>query len=562
MQFTMLLLLLVLIGVAYSSASYPNNRPRRDPVLSGTDDLPPFAEALAALNLDYYEQLQTANERLPRTEMATFTQSYVPYIDATSRQKGKAPLIAPPAVTIRCDAHKFAHILTGKPAAQPNRIIDFIPFSHELDLLEIRMFELNDTVDAFVVLEGSHTHRGNRKPLFLARHIERYEPFKHKLIHVIADDSEHIPLANLSNPHAVDWAIENQMRTALYRKYIQASGKLGPYDLLLHGDLDEIPNRDVMLHLRNCALRSPLPPLFFTGAFLRWNVQHMPPEAHNQFLNYPNLFRESHMKRVGGEPSLYRGVGKQIAADSAVHLNRFSGSLVDYLYKEATMAESGIIDFALHREGMAALITRLSQVTPHWAKPAPPDKRRFLPWYLVCNPHRYPYMWWSTQEAEAVLAQIRQGKNPRDIELPSNVSLAYQFQCASRLTAKIEEEQEVDTPLGDGKYNTSAVLLTTAPTPAACRCNDSIQVSGDIGKPVSSADIYDTPSPAKIIQVNLAKIDELVASKVYGSYWPNTCSTTVSMTELFLLGALMLTLGLNLMLYRHLFRRRTRTLQV
>jgi hypothetical protein len=43
----------------------------------------------------------------------------------------------------------------------------------ELDVLETRLYELNDTIDKFVILEATHTHRGVRKPLFFARNIER-----------------------------------------------------------------------------------------------------------------------------------------------------------------------------------------------------------------------------------------------------------------------------------------------------------------------------------------------------------------------------------------------------
>jgi len=50
---------------------------------------------------------------------------------------------------------------TPRPAGQPpRRIIDVVPFSYELDVLELRLHELNATVDLFVVVEAPITHRG------------------------------------------------------------------------------------------------------------------------------------------------------------------------------------------------------------------------------------------------------------------------------------------------------------------------------------------------------------------------------------------------------------------
>ena len=73
-----------------------------------------------------------------------------------------------------------------RPAGQPpRRIIDVVPFSYELDVLELRLHELNATVDLFVVVEAPVTHRGLRKPLVFAQHAKRFAAFAHKLMHVV-----------------------------------------------------------------------------------------------------------------------------------------------------------------------------------------------------------------------------------------------------------------------------------------------------------------------------------------------------------------------------------------
>jgi hypothetical protein len=73
-----------------------------------------------------------------------------------------------------------------RPAGQPpRRIIDIVPFSYELDVLELRLHELNATVDLFVVVEAPVTHRGLRKPLVFAQHAKRFAAFAHKIVHVV-----------------------------------------------------------------------------------------------------------------------------------------------------------------------------------------------------------------------------------------------------------------------------------------------------------------------------------------------------------------------------------------
>jgi len=53
--------------------------------------------------------------------------------------------------------------------AGPAKIIDLVFVNQEIDTLETRFFELNDTVDLFVVAEGDRTHRGARKSLFFSQ---------------------------------------------------------------------------------------------------------------------------------------------------------------------------------------------------------------------------------------------------------------------------------------------------------------------------------------------------------------------------------------------------------
>lgn len=69
------------------------------------------------------------------------------------------------------------------------KIYDCFPFFNELDLLEIRLNELYDTVDYFVIVEGERTHQNKPKPLYYSENSERFAKFQDKIIHIILDAS-------------------------------------------------------------------------------------------------------------------------------------------------------------------------------------------------------------------------------------------------------------------------------------------------------------------------------------------------------------------------------------
>ena len=65
------------------------------------------------------------------------------------------------------------------------RVFDLFLFSFELDVLEMRLYELNATVDAFVVVESPWTLRGAPKPLVYQRYASRFAAFASKIVHVV-----------------------------------------------------------------------------------------------------------------------------------------------------------------------------------------------------------------------------------------------------------------------------------------------------------------------------------------------------------------------------------------
>lgn len=423
----------------------------QDPTLHGFHDLPPFDEGLRHFNWKKYQEYQTNHTWLTTEMLFEVGEFLVPYIEATSRVKGKPPIIPPPKIIIDCQkAHEdFPRRFTGEKLSKPKRIIDFVPLAHELDLLEVRLFELNDTVDHFVILEGTHTHRSQNKPLFLARNMERFSAFRKKIVHIIADDGAQERFVNSSQETVNAWGIENQMRSIMYSKFVDALGDPSFSDLLMHSDLDEIPMRTTLLLFKHCKLddtkNSMALPAAFQGPFFRYSVNFLATYP-NMEIRFPNIVHKGWMKRLpDGGKMLYRGDGATTGPNTAVHFNRFSGSAIDLVYKEAIFAEGGIIDFSYFEKGMRHVYTvigktlRSNDFALAWSQTADDSQRKNIPWMMICFPERYPYFWWTPEEANIVVDKIKKGEVP---ELPTVFSTAQKHSCPNRAKFYIEPKSE------------------------------------------------------------------------------------------------------------------------
>ncbi len=107
------------------------------------------------------------------------------------------------------------------------KIYDCFLFYNELELLEIRLNELNDHVDKFVIVEACETFRGKPKPFYFAENKHLFNKFADKIIHV-----------QITEPFKTDnpWIRERNQRSQAVR------GLKGghPDDIVFISDLDEI----------------------------------------------------------------------------------------------------------------------------------------------------------------------------------------------------------------------------------------------------------------------------------------------------------------------------------
>lgn len=115
-------------------------------------------------------------------------------------------------------------------------LIDAFTFFNECDLLEIRLAELYDVVDRFVIVEATRTHKGDPKPLYYINNQARFRPWEDKIAYICVDDMpEGETLAAIRRR-------EMFQRNCILRGLRDAKDD----DVVLISDCDEIPRRSLM----------------------------------------------------------------------------------------------------------------------------------------------------------------------------------------------------------------------------------------------------------------------------------------------------------------------------
>jgi beta-1,4-mannosyl-glycoprotein beta-1,4-N-acetylglucosaminyltransferase len=162
------------------------------------------------------------------------------------------------------------------------RVFDCFPFFNELDLLEIRLHELSDVVDRFVLAESTVTFSGKPKPLLFAENRQRYAKFLDRIEHIVVDDTP----AAVRSP----WDRRMHQSNSLARGLKDMNGD----DIVIFSDVDEIP--------RASAVRAA--PEYLTT---RFDVLCFELRMYNYFVNYES---EERWLRSGPRAIRYRNLGR------------------------------------------------------------------------------------------------------------------------------------------------------------------------------------------------------------------------------------------------------------
>ncbi len=120
-------------------------------------------------------------------------------------------------------------------------IYDCFTFFNELDLLEIRLNELNSVVDKFVIVEANRTFQGKPKEMVLKTEWNRFKEFEKKIIYIELQSGYPNFFTRWRPVKA--WDIENLQREQFFKGLTDAQDE----DTIIISDIDEIPNSDQIL---------------------------------------------------------------------------------------------------------------------------------------------------------------------------------------------------------------------------------------------------------------------------------------------------------------------------
>ena len=128
-------------------------------------------------------------------------------------------------------------------------IVDTFMFDDEFEMLDCRLYELNGIVDRFIAIEANHSFTGIPKPYNLTAAKERYADYPLEIVTVDTTDVSSLTDQRLA-PYAM-WAyaqtVEFWRREVYQRLAVDPILRdLPPDAVILHGDLDEIPRREIV----------------------------------------------------------------------------------------------------------------------------------------------------------------------------------------------------------------------------------------------------------------------------------------------------------------------------
>jgi beta-1,4-mannosyl-glycoprotein beta-1,4-N-acetylglucosaminyltransferase len=135
-----------------------------------------------------------------------------------------------------------------KPADNIKRkVYDLMLINTELEWLDIRLGQMADQVDYFVILEADKAFTDAPKALHVLENWDRYKPYHHKMIrHTLRMDG--VKFGNT-------WDRERFSRNAMYEQvfpYLTGNETANQGDVIMVSDVDEILRPDAIKALRNC----------------------------------------------------------------------------------------------------------------------------------------------------------------------------------------------------------------------------------------------------------------------------------------------------------------------
>lgn len=197
------------------------------------------------------------------------------------------------------------------------RIFDCFTFYNEFDILELRLEELWDTVDYFVIAEANITHQNNDKPFYLKDNWDRFKKYHDKIRHVMIEDMPR---------HPDTWVNERFQRKCIERGLYD----LQPTDIVCVSDCDEIPRPAALQAIKNDENNYPRYILAIVLHYFRLNYMMTTPvfKQNNIIVTRGNVFTDPQTERqitfsTGHLPLHYAGPDICIIEHAGWHFTYF-----------------------------------------------------------------------------------------------------------------------------------------------------------------------------------------------------------------------------------------------
>eukprot|EP01013_Petalomonas_cantuscygni_P023868 TRINITY_DN45391_c0_g1_i1.p1 TRINITY_DN45391_c0_g1~~TRINITY_DN45391_c0_g1_i1.p1 ORF type:complete len:641 (-),score=132.88 TRINITY_DN45391_c0_g1_i1:101-2023(-) len=310
--------------------------------------------------------------------------------------------------------------------ATPAKVVDLTYIGYEVDVLEMRLYELMDVVDEHFIFEGVWSARNHLKPLFMAASAARIARFLPRVTHVVQDmvaEAEIGPRARDSDHHAAAWKNEGNMRKWVRDAYLKLRVQQGNHasmqqfhnTVFIASDLDEVPSARYVQRLKYCQLAGPrfhIPMTNLHGtadwAAGNWDVPVV--LTAEELLKGGHVIMRSGVRaRVGTHggshvsrvlPGAAQLLKMMYQPDGPVRIPLPDGHGVEVLFEPSRwwrlIAEQLGYDklknpppFGVRRQPAQLGLMQPSHATRYSDHPEP----KYRPWLLEHNRERFPYAW-------------------------------------------------------------------------------------------------------------------------------------------------------------------------
>ena len=199
------------------------------------------------------------------------------------------------------------------------KIYDCFNFFNELDILELRLNILYDTVDYFIIVESNLTHSGQNKPFYFEENKNRFSKFLDKIISykIYDNPSDFVNLPNTEDTELqkIYGFMKTTKRFNPYfqadygRDYFQKESVRRPLvnceenDIIIISDADEIPDPKVLKQLDKLDLNNTIYSLNQTMYYFYLNVLKENAWCGSKMGMYKNMKKYS-FNEIRGDSSL------------------------------------------------------------------------------------------------------------------------------------------------------------------------------------------------------------------------------------------------------------------